>query len=515
MTSGRPDAPSRSDPMARLAGLSPRRRLMLAGLGGAVAALGQAPLNAWPLTILGIALIHACALCDPGPRRSALTWWIGGTGYFAVALSWIVEPFLVDIARHGWMAPFALVFMATGMALFWGLAGFVARLAAPDGRRLGVATVLALTLAGALRGVIFTGFPWALPGHALIASPTLHLAQFGGAIVLSLIVLGLAVSLPAVLARPLPRAGHWALALALPVALGSLVQAPETATEGRPIVRLVQPNVPQDEKWDREKAQGHFTNILDLTSADGTPDVVVWPETAMPAWLEDVPHLMPVISSAAGAKPVIFGVNRGEELRVYNSLVLLEGEGEITEVYDKHHLVPFGEYVPFGDLLGRIGISGLAARQGYGFSAGPGPRVIDVPGLGRALPLICYEGVFPRDLRTEDRPEFLLLITNDAWFGTVSGPYQHLAQARLRAVEQGLPMIRVANTGISAMIDPGGRLHGEMALGTGGFRDVALPAPRPATPYAIGGDLPLVSLLILVLAALGVANSGKMRINKR
>ncbi|MGI3170333.1 apolipoprotein N-acyltransferase [Pseudooceanicola sp. C21-150M6] len=490
--------------LARLAGLSLRRRMLISALAGAVAALGQAPLNLWPLTILGLAAITWIAMTDLSPRRTGWLWWAGGCGYFGLALSWIVEPFLVDIARHGWMAPFALVGMGAGMAIFWGLAGLLARVIAPaTGWRFASATALVLPLTGALRGWIFTGFPWALPGHALIASPALQLASLGGAILLGLIVTSAAATLPLCL-RP-KRLAVWGACFALPMLAGWTLTPPPAQTEGRPIIRLVQPNVPQHEKWDRDKAPAHFQRLLDLSASPGDHALTVWPETAVPAWLNDVPHLMPVIAEAAAPGATVFGINRAEGREIRNALVVLDPEGEIADVYDKHHLVPFGEYVPFGNILGQLGIRGMAARDGNGFSPGPGAHLVDIPGAGRALPLICYEGVFPRDIRAApERPDVLLLITNDAWFGTISGPYQHLAQARLRAVEFGLPMIRVANTGISAMIDPAGRVSGRMALGTAGISDQPLPEARPETLYARLGDLPLIALLIIGLAAIAL-----------
>ena len=230
----------------------------------------------------------------------------------------------------------------------------------------------------------------------------------------------------------------------------------------------------------------------------------------VPPW-----HQTLEVIDAAGGRPMIFGINRGEGRRIYNSLVQLDGDAAITAIYDKHHLVPFGEYIPLGDLLGGLGLRGLAQRDGNGFSPGPGPRVLDLPGIGPVLPLICYEGVFARDIAAAPaRPAVLLMITNDAWFGQVSGPYQHLAQARLRAVEQALPMIRVANTGISAMIDPGGRLIGPIPLGQAGVRDLALPKPGAPTLYSRTGDAPWAGLLglSLFLLTLGfVFNLRKVR----
>jgi apolipoprotein N-acyltransferase len=277
--------------------------------------------------------------------------------------------------------------------------------------------------------------------------------------------------------------------------------APEVATTGK-LVRLVQPNAPQQQKWDPAWEQIFFQRQLEASAAAPRPDLIVWPEATLPMLLEDAGDAFAAIADTAGGVPVALGIQRRDGLRYFNSLVVLDGAGTVTGLYDKHHLVPFGEYIPLGDLAARFGLYGFAAGGGYGYSAGPGPALVSLDGLGRALPLICYEAVFARDVNAAPgRPDLLLQVTNDAWFGTRVGPYQHLAQARMRAVEQGLPLARSANTGISAMIDPLGRIVASLPLGEAGHVDAMLPAPLPPTPYARTGDLPL---LVLLLAALGV-----------
>ena len=191
------------------------------------------------------------------------------------------------------------------------------------------------------------------------------------------------------------------------------------------------------------------------------------------------------------------GIQRSDGPRIYNSMVYLDEQGRQSGLYDKHHLAPFGEYVPFGNVLARFGIAGLASTTGHGFSAGPGAAVMNAGALGQALPLICYEAVFPQDvLAAPERADFILQITNDAWFGTRSGPYQHLAQAQMRAIEQGLPMMRAANTGVSAMIDPLGRITKQLPLGQAGFVDAVLPHPMMPTHYSRIGDIPVLIVLL-------------------
>ncbi|MBQ0750310.1 MAG: apolipoprotein N-acyltransferase [Roseovarius sp.] len=483
--------------MDRVAGRSRRWRLLMLGALGAVTALGQAPVGAWPLSILGFALAYGLFRRAAGGRQAAVIGWAFGTGYFLVSLNWIIEPFLVDVARHGWMAPFALLGLSGGLALFWALALGLGR--AVGGGALGF--IGGLGLMELARGYVLTGFPWAQPGHVLIDTPLLHWASYLGSAGLTALLLLAAVALWRAMTGArwaLPALG--AMALLWPVAAVLTPEAgagPEAAT-----VRLIQPNAPQHEKWDPDKIQGFFDRQLAFSAAGETrPDVIVWPETAVPVMLENAARTLEVISDAAGGVPVVVGLQRRDEMRLFNTLALVEAGGSVAAVYDKHHLVPFGEYMPYGDQLARFGIHGMAAKDGQGFSSGPGAQVIDMGALGRALPLICYEGVFAQDLRAAPgRADFILLITNDAWFGKFSGPYQHLAQARLRSAEFGLPMIRVANTGVSAMIDATGRITDALPLGEAGWRDAALPPPLPPTVYARLGDAPMLAVFLVLLA---------------
>ncbi|WP_372886628.1 apolipoprotein N-acyltransferase [Shimia sp.] len=466
---------------------------------GALAGLGQAPFS---LLLPGFAgFVVAFRLFDGlGDRRRALAAGLAfGAGYFALTLHWIVEPFLVDLARHGWMAPFALVLMALGMALFWGGAFALAQ---GRGRWM---LALALTGAELVRAYLLGGFPWAMPAYALVDGLAGQGAAWLGSHGLNLAVFAAAAALAA--PRRAPAAALAAVA-GVVLALRPL-PAPEPSSAKRPLVRLVQPNVPQHQKWDPDFMPGHFARALALTGAEGRrPDLIVWPETSIPAPLGGSVRSRAAMAEAAGGVPVLAGVMRYEDLRIFNSAVLLDPGGAPVQIYDKHHLVPFGEYVPFGDLLGRFGIHGLAAREGDGFSAGPGPQLMDLGPLGKALPLICYEAVFPQDMRgTETRPDLLLQLTNDAWFGSFSGPYQHLVQARMRAIEQGLPLLRAANTGISAVVDGRGRILAALALDRSGVVDATLPAPLERTVYAATGDAPLAAL-VLGLGLFGLRRRG-------
>lgn len=487
--------------------LFPGRLMGVAAVLGGLAALGHAPFNLWPLALIGLAGLFGLYRAALTPARAFWTGWAGGAGYFAVALHWIVEPFLVDIARHGWMAPFALVFLAGGLALFWGLAFALAR--RMGGRLIGgaLAWVATLTLAEMARAYLFTGFPWALAGYLWASSPAAIHAAVIGPYGLTAAALATGVALWLLLSAQHRRAALAGLALVgLFIAAGWGLGRPVPPDADAPVIRLVQPNAPQHQKWDPAHLRVFFDRQLGFTAAPARatpPDLTIWPETAIPWFLDNAGEALEMISDMAGGRPVVLGLRRLDGARLLNSLIVLGPDGSPHALYDKHHLVPFGEYMPLGNLAARAGLTGFANDQGFGYSPGPGPRLVDLPGIGRALPLICYEAVFPHDVAAAPaRPRLLMQITNDAWFGRFSGPFQHLQQARMRAIEQGLPMARAANTGVSAMIGPRGHISAQIALGEAGFTDAALPPALPPTLYARTGDAPLALLLVLTLALL-------------
>lgn len=483
--------------------------LLLAALCGAAAAAGQAPWGLWFVALP--ALTGLTALVAREDRVAGAIWlgWIGGAGYFAAALFWIVEPFLIEPEIYGWMAPFALVLMAFGMALFWALAAGLAWLGGgAAGRALGFAAAIAAT--DLLRGYVFTGFPWALVGHIWIGTPVMQAAALIGPAGLSLVTL-LAVALPVagsgLARRMLLTLG--AVALVAGTWAGGMVRlaAPEAQRDPAIRVRLVQPDADQHLKWRDDMWRVFLVRMLTATAAPAEVplDLIVWPETAVPFLLDRAgPFLTGELAVAARGVPVATGIQRAEGARYFNSLAVIDGGGDPVAVYDKWHLVPFGEYVPLGDLLARFGISAFAAQNGAGYTPGPGARVLDLGPAGKVLPLICYEAVFPHDLRAApERADWILQITNDGWFGKVAGPYQHLALAQLRAVEQGLPLLRAANTGVTAVIDAKGRVLRAIPLGAEDWFDTDVPPALPAPLYARTGDIP-VAVLLLSLLGLGI-----------
>ena len=474
---------------------------------GAVVASGQVPLGFWWLALPGLAALTALIARAPG---AAAAFWLGlfaGAGHFALALSWLVQPFLIDAQTHAWMAPFAVVLMSFGLALFWAVAAVLS--AQFTGWRRPLALALALTLVEFGRGHVFTGFPWATIGHVFIGTPVAQLASLGGAVALTLLATG-AAALPVAF-------GRWGFAAAALVigtaAAFGLWRLDQPDPPARPLMlRLAQPNAEQGAKWDADRARGHLDRLLEFAAAAPRPDLVIWPETAVPYMLEYEPELAPMIAAAAQGVPVLTGIQRTDGTRYFNSLIVIGPDAGVLARYDKHHLVPFGEYIPFGDVAYALfGVSAFAARQGNGYAAGPGPAILDLgPAIGRVLPLICYEAIFPQDLlNAPGRADWILQITNDAWFGTLTGPFQHLAQAQLRAIEQGLPLVRVANTGVSAVIDAKGRVLATIPLGKAAYLDAALPPALSATPYARSGDGPVLALVIALLAVLGLGAQRK------
>ncbi|MCB1390846.1 MAG: apolipoprotein N-acyltransferase [Rhodobacteraceae bacterium] len=487
-------------------------------LAGAVAALGQAPWGLWPLSVAGMAAMLWLVARAPAPRSAFWRALLAGLGHFAPVMAWIVDPFLVEPAVTGWMAPFALALMAGGMALFWAVPVWLAARGTGRATARVWRSALALLAFEDLRGILSTGFPWALSGHVWIGTPPDQLAALGGALLLSALTLSLAAALAvAALRLAEGRRGRAALALGLGLATlgGAWVWGAARLAlplpEGPGIrVRLVQANVPQDLKWRHDLIEGFFRRHLDLSEGERQADLVIWPETAAPFLLDDPGAGLRMAAEAAGA-PLIMGIQRRERdgaglVRYFNSLAVIGAGGAVSAVYDKHHLVPFGEYIPvIGEWARQQGWGGLAQQMLDGYTPGPGPQLLDLGRAGQALPLICYEAVFPRDLRGTARPDWLLQATNDAWFGHSLGPYQHFAQARLRSVETGLPLVRAANTGISAVTDARGRIVAALSLDETGALDADLPAALPATPYARWGDAPWHAALglgfLAVLAA--------------
>lgn len=416
-----------------------------------------------------------------------------GIGYFCFALHWIGYAFLVDADAYLWMMPFAVGGLSLFMALYWGAAfvaaGQLAKLRFPVWLTLPVC----LGLVEWLRGYLFTGFPWAAPG--LIADglgPVLQLASLVGMPGLTVLILLWSMAVGALFLRS--RLAMLVL-LTLPLSLlwgqWRLSSAPMDMARG-PLIRLVQPNISQNDKWRSENADGIFDELLDLSSSASSekPAVVIWPESAVSFLLDESEEALQKIAGVLEPQQTLLAgslrrsVDAVKRQKYFTSILMIDDQGLVQQRYDKWRLVPGGEYLPFAWALEPLGFRKVVDLP-ESFTAGSGPRSIDVPGVGLAGMLICYEAIFPDRLVDEQqRPRWIVNVTNDGWFGLSIGPHQHLAQVRMRAVEQGLPIARAANTGISAMIDPYGRYSGQTTLETRAVLDLKLPDALPPPFFA-------------------------------
>jgi len=469
---------------------------------GAVLALGQAPVS-FPIGVFtSIPVLGYCAYRTVSWKQAFGIGWWAGLGYFGVSMVWLIEPFLVEPEKFGALAPFALLAMSGGLALFWGGAFALSKQFGAGLGRYIIGLAVAWAAMEYLRAIIFTGFPWGLLGYTWIRTPIAQWGAFVGPFGLTFItVLGglLLLSYPAKrYAGPMLSVAFFVL-----LTLGGVwhLQSRPVILEKTTRVRLVQPNAPQRQKWDPEWIGVFFRRALQITSAPAKKpvDLVIWPETTVPYMLQDNVADLQILSQAAGPNAqIVAGIRRLEGGKLYNSLIQIDQRGGLVAVYDKAHLVPFGEYVPFSQYLSVLGFRGLAANL-QGFTPGKGARTISTFGLPSYLPLICYEAIFPWAVNMgADRPDFLLQITNDAWFGNTIGPFQHLVQMQFRAIEQCLPAVRAANTGVSAVIDPFGRVLRSLKLNKAGFLDADLPMPLKLTLYARLGDLPFLILMLLL-----------------
>ena len=503
------------------------RHRALVFAAGAISTLAFAPFFAWPVLFLTFPFfvwLADGAADEPRPARAtAIAWWWFGFGYFFTGMLWVGEAFLVEAEIFAWLLPFAVTLLPAGLALFWALAGAAAAWIWPARHQLATkhaiarALIVAVTIGGAewLRGHVLTGLPWNTPGIAL----TMPLALMQSASVFGIYGLTLwavfICTLPGVVLNPsyttidFSRWGVVATFTGIPLllafGLGSwhLAQPLSPPLNGVKI-RIVQPSIPQRDKWIAEKQPANFSDHLNLSKQDQSGQIdnlagishIVWPEAAMPFGPLDHPEALSAIGQLLPEGVILLtGALRQERdeqdgtRRAYNSLMAFGEQGRLIALYDKIHLVPFGEYLPFQTALEAIGLQSLTRQRG-GFAKGITPKTfMSVPNLPQIAPMICYEAIFPDEVAPgSDRPGLILVVTNDGWFGNSTGPYQHFHQARLRAVEQGVPVIRSANNGISAVIDPEGRILQLILLNQRGTMDSTLPRQRLKTVYGRFGD---------------------------
>jgi apolipoprotein N-acyltransferase len=502
------------------------RRAAIALAAGALSALAMAPFNAWPVLFVTFPVLvwlidGSAAGRWSGAINAAIAGWCFGFGFFVAGLYWIGYAFLVDAKTFAWLLPIAVSGLPAYLAIFTALGVAAARLIWVRGPERLLALAATLTIAEWLRGHVLTGFPWNTFGYAL--TQPLALAQSVSLIgIWALTFLCIAIcATPAVLADDVidtPRP-YRPLALGLVVIIALMAYGtvrlslnPTTFADGVTL-RIMQPNLQQDQKFNYAAKAEVMARYIALSSRSTGPDVeglsnvthLIWPESAFPFFLTREPDALAQIASLL--KPgteLITGAVRAAQgataanPRAYNSVYVIDPDGSIQGIYDKVHLVPFGEYLPFQRVLEKLGLRQLTKQVG-GFQSGDRRRAMDVPRAPKMLPLICYEAIFQGAAvpRGEERPGWLVNVTNDGWFGISTGPYQHLQQTRVLAIAEGLPLVRAANTGMSAVIDPLGRVINSLPLGAEGVFDSRLPQPVAPTLFLLVGDYALILFLVV------------------
>ncbi len=509
------------------AGLAGWRRWLLSFALGSTAVLALPPLNAIPVLLVSIPGL--LWLCETSPRRRdafVVGWWFG-FGHFLFGLYWLANAFLVDAERFAWMVPFVVVGLPGILAVFPGFATAAQR--ATGFRGVGAVFTFAViwTASEWARGHLLTGFPWNLMGYSWTFSvEVLQITSVFGIYGLSLITIGLA-GLPTTFGDPAARRSSLLLNLAGVVVVFALwgyghvrLAAAPSLAESDVTIRIVQANIAQADKWKLAHRDRNFGRYLQMSGAEGFPDLIVWPETAAPYFFSREARRREAIADIlAEGSFLVTGAPRisppsEKDVRVWNSVVAIDGRGDLVATYDKFHLVPFGEYLPLRPLLRLLGVAKLV----YGpvdYSAGYGPAALHLGTLPTLGPLICYEAIFPGAVVDRSaRPSWLLNVSNDGWYGISAGPHQHFAMARVRSVEEGLPLVRAANTGVSGVIDSFGRIVAQIGLDEAGIIDTPLPRSiESETFFGRFGDLATLLLAILMVLAGGISNAIARRVS--
>jgi len=514
------------------------RRRLIAFSAGAVGALALAPINFWPAMIVPMAvavwLIDGSSQADPrgalvsrplGAAFAVGWWW--GFGYFVAGLWWLGAAFLIEADQFAWALPFGVLALPAGLAFFPAIGFALARALWSPGPPRVLALVVGLGASEWLRAVVLTGFPWNEIGMTL--GGILILAQGASLVGLH----GLTLAAIAIFAAPATlideRRGGWRssptflglIALAIIALFGAWrLSAPADGAVAGAKLRIMQPDIGQGAEFRPENKDAIMHRYLDLSdratspTTTGVADVthLIWPESAFPFLLARDPEALHQIADLLhGGATLITGAARAERgpddarTRYFNSIQVVDRRGALADRYDKTRLVPFGEYLPLRGLFDKIGVTQFVHIPG-GFDPGAGSRLLHIAGLPDAWPMVCYEAIFPDELGAlfgarDSRPGWILNLTDDVWFGRTAGPYQHFVEARLRAIEQGLPLVRAANSGISAVVDGLGRQIAELPLGAEGVLDAPLPVARPPTLFARYGALgpALIWLACLIL----------------
>ena len=495
--------------------------LLLSLLAGLVSALGFEPLGRWPFALAGFAILIGLVERAPSLRSALARGYWFGAGHFVLGLNWIATAFTYQSAMPAWLGWVSVVLLSLYLAVYPAMAaGLAWRHGRSDRLRLVLVFAAGWIVTEWLRATMFTGFAWNPAGVTLLPTRASYLATLFGTYGLSGVTMLAAGALLLLFRRDFKRGGLLAGSVLLGSLLAPLASGDMLAARAVPI-RIVQPNIGQQDKWQEGYAARNFAILQRLSrSADPRPRLLLWPEAAVTEPLEnqiassryqrETRELREAIGALLGPRDLLLtgGVTwrstNGQRLTsATNSVFAMDSAGRILGRYDKAHLVPYGEYLPARPILSRLGLSRLAPGD-VDFDSGPGAQTLDLPLAGRVGFQLCYEIIFSGEVVDgSNRPRFIFNPSNDAWFGRW-GPPQHLAQARLRALEEGLPVLRSTPTGISAVVDSEGRLLHSLPWRTAGVIDAVLPAPKPPTLFARGGNV-LPFLFALSLAGLGIA----------
>ncbi len=482
---------------------------ILTFLLGALSGLAMPPYDQW--WIFGITFPAVLILIQRVKLTHALTLgWSFGFGYFLVALHWIGYAFFVNASTDLWMMPFAVGGLAAFLAIYWGLAVALTRHFSAKGFEPVFLAPVFFTAMEYLRGHLFSGFAWAAPGLAVDGMGGLsQLAYLVGMEGLTFLILLWASAIFSLLQgkRLLPL---MVLAL-LPVSWGwgewRLAQTPTQFSE-TVFVRIVQPNLSEDDEWRSKNARLIFDRLLALSAQPSqlTKQIthIIWPESVVPFLIDESPNALSEVGQMLGENRILMtgAVRRSEtdpKADYFTSVLVIDGNSKVIGHYDKSHLVPGGEFLPLAWLLEPLGFRQVVSLP-ESFKAGKGPESLRIPGAGLVGAQVCYEATFPREtVDPLNRPDWLVNVTNDGWFGQSTGPWQHLAQFRLRTIEQGLAGVRSANTGVSAILDPFGRYLVKSPLDVEAVYDGPLPLSLAPGVYARFGDYVLLSLILIGL----------------
>ena len=475
---------------------------------GGVCALGNNPWALWYLSILSLILWFWLIIKNDKPKKIFTETFKFGFGYFSISLIWIVEPFLVEPWIHGWIAPIALIALPSFLALTWAIFAFLGHY-----YLCYIGLVIGLSLAEYCRLYLLTGFPWATISYVLLDTKAEKwlslLGPYGLSLFLFLTCFSIALSLQ------VRKKINVLLAICTSCTLFFVPYffKKDVLKSLDVSVRLIQPNAVQEKKWSEEFAPIFFEQMIKMTAQEQKPDIVIWPETSLYLPYNSAFEELDKMRKAAEESILVFGALRFDQANFLKNSLIIENKNQEPVFYDKAKLVPFGEYLPFINLKSYFKILERSNLFGWGFKRGKGSELLSLPNGLNFIPLICYEAIFSNFLKPSVKDaDFILQITNDAWFGKSIGPQQHLAQLRIRAIEYGLPVIRVANTGITAIIDANGKVIKNLSVNKSGYLDSFIPSRKHSTIYGQFGDFIFLSLIFLCVV---IAFLNKKSINRK